>query len=677
MNNNNILLHNEFMFVLEDIKTKSKKIGHAYNIITDKGLSYARTGSSITGYIHVGKGNGEPATTDTSLFSLVRALSTTFHSTSYDASTKTYKSMFRVKLDETMDNGTLFTEVGLANSSSSNTLCTHAMIVDEHGLPMSIEKTDTTILTVYATVYVTLEDGKPYYRNPGYSTHYTLGNILTTSGRRATEIALMENTCFSSDQSKLSSTTTANGPNGTKVYFDALGANYNDKLYKYIGIGVSTDTYKMGPGLLYMAGETPGFDRTLITDYVVAKGDGDKTKFNVSRLYPVIKNEKVVVKVNDTVKQPVLETFTSLDLTEPLNGAHYVVNGVVYASVYSMDSSDAKVTLYKYTDFAKRKKVVIATGTFYTGSFYGSAAIIPTALTETTGKVLVGIAGHTSTQACYEGQIGADLNVTTGTKLSSGACTDMTPRHDGKVITCSSTVVAVSDNAHVLLAYAGSTCYGNVDNLIYDSYYGYVYKLDESGSTITLRKLDTVGYKYSATWNQFKKIGNNLYAFISVDTTSKKPAGLGYQAVTDTCNVTIIDSQTERITSETYTVVNDEYLNNANRSNYCGKLGYSYYNMFDVILNTEDKTAYIYCSSRRNGAPCNELYELSDGTYLLSSRTSYIAVKSKEFIKGMTFSEAPSIDDNIKLTGELDGFLKTSDYKLSFAIEYNVNAQNS
>ena len=59
----------------------------------------------------------------------------------------------KTQLSETTAVGETITEVGIGYGSSSTSLATHAMLKDMNGNPISIEKTDTDIINIYATVF--------------------------------------------------------------------------------------------------------------------------------------------------------------------------------------------------------------------------------------------------------------------------------------------------------------------------------------------------------------------------------------------------------------------------------------------------------------------------------------------------------------------------------------------
>lgn len=72
----------------------------------------------------------------------------------FDASNYVYSARNYIVLGETVAVGQTLTEVGIGYSTSSSSLCTHAMLKDANGNQISITKTNTDIINIYATVYI-------------------------------------------------------------------------------------------------------------------------------------------------------------------------------------------------------------------------------------------------------------------------------------------------------------------------------------------------------------------------------------------------------------------------------------------------------------------------------------------------------------------------------------------
>lgn len=159
--NLNASIHNRFDIEVVDAKTgKVKQKAQAFNVICNTLWSYALktdAGSSNTSsmyfqYIRYGSGAGTPAATDTNLFNQVGYKSAANTVFTEDKENLVYSVRKSISILESEHVGVELTEVGISKNSSSG-LCTHAMLQDMNGNPISILKTDTDIINIYATVY--------------------------------------------------------------------------------------------------------------------------------------------------------------------------------------------------------------------------------------------------------------------------------------------------------------------------------------------------------------------------------------------------------------------------------------------------------------------------------------------------------------------------------------------
>lgn len=163
---NRIGIHNRFdIEVVDSLTGEVKQKAQAFNVICDnlwnRLISYTTSSSSSEGYgysayIHFGKGTGTPSHTDTSLFNSIgsKPVGTTNYTINQDIIHGVASCRRSILLDETEYNGETITEVGFGYAASNTSLCTHAMLQDMNGNPISITKTSTDIITIYGTVYV-------------------------------------------------------------------------------------------------------------------------------------------------------------------------------------------------------------------------------------------------------------------------------------------------------------------------------------------------------------------------------------------------------------------------------------------------------------------------------------------------------------------------------------------
>lgn len=149
-------LHNRFDIEVIDSHTGSlKQKAYAENVICDFTFDYicdtTRT-QPWNYYIACGDGTGVPSSSDTSLFHQLCYSASTVYNVNWNPETNVYMVTKKAVFDETVAAGTNWTEVGILGPSNL-ALCTHAMLKDMNGNTVSIMKTDTDIINVYATVF--------------------------------------------------------------------------------------------------------------------------------------------------------------------------------------------------------------------------------------------------------------------------------------------------------------------------------------------------------------------------------------------------------------------------------------------------------------------------------------------------------------------------------------------
>lgn len=147
-------IHNRFDIEVVDAKTgEVKQRAKAENVICDQVWSYYTGGwSSCIAY---GSGSGTPSSSDTDLFTRVGTVKLGDATWDHNHIAEGYISFTKsASLSETVAVGITLTEIGLTtDSSKSYKLCTHAMLTDMNGNAISILKTDTDIINLYATVF--------------------------------------------------------------------------------------------------------------------------------------------------------------------------------------------------------------------------------------------------------------------------------------------------------------------------------------------------------------------------------------------------------------------------------------------------------------------------------------------------------------------------------------------
>ena len=174
---NRVSIHNRFDIEVRDMRTgelKQKAVSH--NIILDQMYTRLCGGSTYFVNIHFGSGTGTFAPTRTSLFSHLGTKTAVDDTLIKSIPLSSWKRKIVLNPEEFV--GNTLSEVGVAFGSSSTNLVTHSAIKDEEGNPLSIVKTDTDVITIYATVFVTFDNSNPNLVYIGMPSSNQLVNYL-------------------------------------------------------------------------------------------------------------------------------------------------------------------------------------------------------------------------------------------------------------------------------------------------------------------------------------------------------------------------------------------------------------------------------------------------------------------------------------------------------------------
>lgn len=185
----NIGIHNRFDIEVIDAKTgKIKQRARGFNVVCNNLFTRLAGGYyDYATYIQYGSGTGTPSASDTQLFNLVGAINPSYND---DVHTdRSYEgisvSTRKIVLSPSTAVGVTLTEVGLAYSNSNGSLCTHAMLQDMNGNPITIQKTNTDIINIYSTVYLHWDNTGDFHlylgtgNNRGYYGTYYVSSPLT------------------------------------------------------------------------------------------------------------------------------------------------------------------------------------------------------------------------------------------------------------------------------------------------------------------------------------------------------------------------------------------------------------------------------------------------------------------------------------------------------------------
>ena len=150
-------IHNRFDIHIDNIETgEHREInGAGFNIVLDQMFTRLCNGNPYFVNIHFGTGAGTPVANRTSLFAHLGTKAAADDTLIKAVPVSSWKRKIVLNPEEYV--GSIITEVGLAFGSIASNLVTHAMLKDAEGNPISITKTDTDVVTIYATVFVTLD----------------------------------------------------------------------------------------------------------------------------------------------------------------------------------------------------------------------------------------------------------------------------------------------------------------------------------------------------------------------------------------------------------------------------------------------------------------------------------------------------------------------------------------
>lgn len=156
-------IHNRFDFEVVNVYTgKVKQTAQAENVICNNLWTQLLKPASYFNYVFYGEGSGTPSPADTSLFShigykQITKGTDTYNSYTVDFETGICSRKALVQLEAAEAVGRTISEVGIGYGTNSSNLCTHAVLKDMNGNPISIQKTDTDVINIYVTIYVHFE----------------------------------------------------------------------------------------------------------------------------------------------------------------------------------------------------------------------------------------------------------------------------------------------------------------------------------------------------------------------------------------------------------------------------------------------------------------------------------------------------------------------------------------
>ena len=310
----NVSIHNKFDIEVRDAITgELKQEVTAYNIVLNAMWTRLVNFNSYFTNIHFGTGNGSLDPTRTTLFTWLGQKAATNTEVIKELPVSRWRRKIVLNPEEFV--GQNLTEVGIAYGTDSSNLVTHAMLKDAEGNTISILKTATDVVTIFATVFVTFSSdnvelcGMPN-NNPlvnylvegsSFPTCYfyvgpsDLPTFETSPGNGAAETFGTSGSVTNANWIKNASTKTVVTP---AVRFGTNTGN-GDIMEASFGSGTGSPLFRITLPL------TGVFTGQPYVDVPVGVGDGAQKDF----LLPSknIKQDSIVAKVNGTVTEAVLK----------------------------------------------------------------------------------------------------------------------------------------------------------------------------------------------------------------------------------------------------------------------------------------------------------------------------------------------------------------------------------
>ena len=318
----NVNIHNKFDIEVIDAKTGViKQKVECYNTICDglwNNLSMDRYGYAA--YIHYGNGSGVPSPSDKTLFSRLGSKAVTNAGSEIDYINGIFTQKYKIQIpeDDTATLNNVITEVGIAKEYSAQ-LCTHAMLQDMNGNNISITKTETDIINIYATIYVHFNPSG--YANSSIFLYYPKGNgqkvsILEKLAGVSNSNSLTNSFRYyshggglsaKSDSSSYYSLSDASENNPADKTFSLVGTRLGSNsgnVGGITGISVTCSYYSYGSGNTYDRGIyiRPGYDNNLPASKIVGEtvGTGDGTTKDYNLAFPHAENARVYINGVET-----------------------------------------------------------------------------------------------------------------------------------------------------------------------------------------------------------------------------------------------------------------------------------------------------------------------------------------------------------------------------------------
>lgn len=373
-------IHNRFdIEVIDAASGEVKQRARGFNVICDAlwdRLFYVSNSlwcpKSYFNYVLYGEGSGTPSASDTELFSKIGAIAVTHAAPDYfptivqDRENGLVSAQAVVVLQAADAVGETITEVGIGYDNTH--VVTHALLQDMNGNPISITKTSTDVIKIYATIFVhwpaaawyggTINLAKAtffstitYYNYLGtlcgydYTTSYAFFAALGHAGRSVVSSEL--------DYDRVFTTTVNAQQKKVSMTYRMDATSFNDYPIRMIQIGssraanASSNKTNQSPTINIVPGSWISIPS--ITGEAIGTGDGTTVDFITK--FPV--KSGAVVKVNGAAASGVTVRTGAPDGTKlglwvnPVSGVTSA--GVpVYESNFSGRYSSGEIRLTAY-----------------------------------------------------------------------------------------------------------------------------------------------------------------------------------------------------------------------------------------------------------------------------------------------------------------------------------------
>lgn len=303
--NASVKLHNKFEVYIKDIRTgKERLIGTAYNmVLSAMWTQIISDRRSPFDYICYGRGTGELSPTRTSLFSQIAQVSSTRVEEVYSSDSGYIKE--KIELSPSTAVGETITEVGIRGY---NRLVTHALLKDAEGNPISFTKTDTDVVTIYATLYCRISVTSPLSFSQS-QVSYGAAYYILNSGYITSTIKVGRNP-MPLDADSINAAgicdTSAASKSSSRIAYDVATATESYKVrFEIADANLFIKEIQVAETASIVVPESSIIGKVLYENVPLGTGDNAKTKFLIPS--PYIETPLVDVKVNSVVASHTLE----------------------------------------------------------------------------------------------------------------------------------------------------------------------------------------------------------------------------------------------------------------------------------------------------------------------------------------------------------------------------------